>query len=265
MDNKKRVLEARSKRNGIVFYSNKNPLICYEVYINEKGEIQKEKIPREVSEGRDNDAWMPEYSVKLRRIEKILKVVMAVVGIISIIIIKKISIAIGLMYFSMIALRDFLRFVELSYQLKCGEKQPIARFHAAEHMVLNAYERKQRIPTIEEIKKASRFDRNCSSKTSINKIFIFGIMSAVICLSGSISIYSYFILIIAVIIFNVIQQRYNILKFLQVFVTKKPSNKEIEVALEGIKFFEEMEEQIPELFKMGGILICFRCDNKNEK
>lgn len=43
MDSKKTILEARSKRNGIVFYSNKNPFICYEVYINEKGRYKKSK------------------------------------------------------------------------------------------------------------------------------------------------------------------------------------------------------------------------------
>ena len=34
------------------------------------------------------------------------------------------------------------------------------------------------------------------------------------------------------------------LRFLQILITTPPTNSEIEVAVEGIKFFEKMEEKI---------------------
>lgn len=105
--------------------------------------------------------------------EKRIKIAMAILGIISIFLTRKITIAFGLMYFAMIALKDLIYFTESSYQMKCGRMQDLARFHSAEHMVSNAYTKVQRIPTIEEIKKSSRFDRYCSSRIYINKILIF--------------------------------------------------------------------------------------------
>ena len=83
MDSKKTILEARSKRNGIVFYSNKNPFICYEVYINEKGEIQKEQIPRGLSEIKDEDLSEAKYSEKMKVTEKRIKIAMAILGILD--------------------------------------------------------------------------------------------------------------------------------------------------------------------------------------
>ena len=44
MEEKKEIFRARSKENGIVIYSNKNPLLCYEAYIDEKGEIHTSPI-----------------------------------------------------------------------------------------------------------------------------------------------------------------------------------------------------------------------------
>ena len=265
MDSKKTILEARSKRNGIVFYSNKNPFICYEVYIKEKGEIQKEQIPRGLSEIKDEDLSEAKYSEKMKVTEKRIKIAMAILGIISIFLTRKITIAFGLMYFAMIALKDLIYFTESSYQMKCGRMQDLARFHSAEHMVSNAYTKVQRIPTIEEIKKSSRFDRYCSSRIYINKILIFGMLSIVICLSGFVPVHIYIMLAAALLIFTVIQQKYNIFRFLQIFCTQKPTDKELKVAQEGIKFFEEMEEQTPSFFGGGGILLCFRhVDNDKE-
>ena len=165
----------------------------------------------------------------------------------------------------MIALKDLIYFTESSYQMKCGRMQDLARFHSAEHMVSNAYTKVQRIPTIEEIKKSSRFDRYCSSRIYINKILIFGMLSIVICLSGFVPVHIYIMLAAALLIFTVIQQKYNIFRFLQIFCTQKPTDKELKVAQEGIKFFEEMEEQTPSFFGGGGILLCFRhVDNDKE-
>lgn len=266
MDSKKTILEARSKRNGIVFYSNKNPFICYEVYIDEKGEIQKEQISRGLSEIKDEDLRNAEYSKKMKITEKRIKIAMAILGIISMILTKRVNIAFGIMYFSIIALKDLLYFTDSAYQLKCGRMQDLARFHSAEHMVSNAYTKVQRVPTIEEIKKASRFDRYCSSRIYINKILIFGMLSIVICLSGFIPMHIYLMLVAALFIFTIIQQKYNVFRFLQIFCTKKPTDREIEVAQEGIKFFEEMEEKMSNLFMGGGILLCFRCvDNEKEE
>ena len=49
----------------------------------------------------------------------------------------------------------------------------LAKFHAAEHMAANAYEKYKRIPTLEEIRKASKFSARCGSIIRIRKIVNF--------------------------------------------------------------------------------------------
>lgn len=46
----KNVQEARAKRNGIVFYSNKIPIIGYETYRDEFEKIQSRIVPVEIDE-----------------------------------------------------------------------------------------------------------------------------------------------------------------------------------------------------------------------
>ena len=48
----KNVQEARAKRNGIVFYSNKIPIIGYETYRDEFEKIQSRIVPVEIDEYR---------------------------------------------------------------------------------------------------------------------------------------------------------------------------------------------------------------------
>ena len=54
----------------------------------------------------------------------------------------------------------------------------------------------------------------------------------------------YFVIFIGTIYFSNLAKRKGWLRFLQIFITTSPSDEEIEVAVEGIKYFEKMEEQL---------------------
>ena len=56
----------------------------------------------------------------------------------------------------------------------------LSRFHSAEHMALMAYHRNESMPSMEEIKKTSRFDKGCSQVESILIPFATSLASSII-------------------------------------------------------------------------------------
>lgn len=252
---KKQVFKARSKEDGIVFRSNKIPALSYEVSINPKGKIETQMLPTAVSHIKEMEVLTNEELNKKRKVELGCKIAIWILAILSIYISKQVSIAFALIYFSITALRDLLEFCQLSFNLKLGKNKSTARFHAAEHKAVNAYKKKQGIPSMEEVKKASRFDKICGSRKYIDKILFFLLVSIVIALSAFVKIYVHTILVIFVLLTFLLEKKYGMFRFLQILVMNKPTDKELEVALAGIKFFDKMEDDIPEDECCQGIII----------
>lgn len=266
MKGNKDIFKARSKEDGIVFRSNKIPVLSYEASINASGKIETQVLPTMVSEIKEMGGLISTNKEKERKVELYCKIAIGITAILSIIISKQISIAIALIYFSMIALKDLIEFCQFSWSIKVGKFKSTARFHAAEHKVINAYRKKQRVPTIEEIRKASRFDKMCGSKNYINKIVIFGLVSIVIALAPFIKLHEYSILLMLVCIFSWLGKKYEIFRFLQIFVTNKPTDKELKVALAGVQFFDKMEEEIPEdCCPMGFMIMAIDSEDEEEE
>lgn len=125
-------------------------------------------------------------------------------------------------------------------QIKMNKKyKSLARFVAASHMATNAYLRLQRIPTLAEAKKCSRFSTDSQVIFTFAKILTY--------LSGGLvflllpSSFSWIIFIIlSILIYGLTVT--GIFNFLQIFITSKPFDEELNVAIRGIKSFEEMED-----------------------
>lgn len=134
----------------------------------------------------------------------------------------------------------------MMYEMKSkkGKERAHARYHAAEHMVINAYYKLQRVPTIEETKESSRFSKICGSREIICRIWTYSLASLEMAFIASKSAIVYFVIFIGTIYFSNLAKRKGWLRFLQIFITTSPSDEEIEVAVEGIKYFEKMEEQL---------------------
>ena len=120
-----------------------------------------------------------------------------------------------------------------------------------------AYMDLNRIPTIQEVKKYSRFSEYCGSMYFINKVV------KPICLSVVTLFFSYDMsIIIRILIYLPILllidhiQKRGWFKYLQVLFIDKPTDQEIEVAIEGIKEYEKMEDSIKRNYK-GAIFIGF--------
>lgn len=189
-------VEAMSKRNGILFYSNKDPMIGYVAERDENGKIKCDKTFVLFEKYKNLKNYQEENKGKA-----------------------------------------YIR-------TKKGKERAHARYHAAEHMVINAYYKLQRVPTIEETKESSRFSKNCGSREIICRIWTYSLASLEMAFIASKSAIVYFVIFIGTIYFSNLAKRKGWLRFLQIFITTSPSDEEIEVAVEGIKYFEKMEEQL---------------------
>lgn len=148
---------------------------------------------------------------------------------------------------------------------KKGNAKSIARYHSAEHMVINCYEKLKRIPTFEEVKNASRFHKRCGSRMYINNMVMHLLLSLSYAFVANWNVIFHLSLCILILIFRLFADKEGWLRFLQVFVTAKPSDEDIELAIEGIKNYEKMEKvfqddsDLIEMFNMppSGIFISF--------
>lgn len=243
MEERKFVGEARSKKNGIVFYSNTFPLIGSETFRDDCGTIHSRIIPVRSDEFIEYLGTLDEKGNSFNKWKVIaFDIILASICLLS----GNLWFVIASIYFSILVSFDLFRFIRVAYQMKSkkGKESSTARFHAAEHMVINAYEKLQRVPTFDEVKKSSRFLKECGSSKILYKISSYTLMSLIIAFVAEWNIYIYFLLVIIIPIFMAIANKKRWLRFLQVFVTEIPSDSEIELAIEGIKAFERMEEKL---------------------
>lgn len=236
----KHINQARAKEDGIVFYSNATHLIGYYTFRDSNDEIRwttvltNEDELEEINKDRGKQ-------VNKRTIIA-LDAILVGIGVI----LRNISVIMGALYFSIFISRYFFYEIKIIYMIKFrkGRFQSIARYHAAEHMVIKAYEKLQRIPTIQEARTFSRFSKRCDSNKIIFKTIYYTVLSICVVLigffNGSICILITSISIILILIADLKKW----LRFFQVLFTNVPSDDELEVAIEGLKNFERMEEEI---------------------
>lgn len=248
MTKKKNILEARSKKNGIVFYSDICPRYGAETYIDDLGIIHSIIIPVQLDELIDISEILAHNEKS--RFSKFIPLVFDVILIIVCLILRNPWYIFASIYFSVTASFDLFHFIKSAY-LKFSESDYRSRtkFHSAEHMVVNAYRKFQRIPTFREVKQSSRFSKYCGSRILYHNIVESILMSLIIVLSSKYGILFCYLGFIFINMFMSIVKRMGLLKFLQIFVTSPPSNVEIQIALEGIKAFEDMEEKLRQIIK----------------
>lgn len=120
------------------------------------------------------------------------------------------------------------------------------KFHAAEHMVLNAYGKLKRVPSIEEIRQYSRFDKDCGTNSVTQIIMNYTLMF--LCTFISNQLYMLLgMLFINIIVFILMQCGF--LNFLQKFTTIIPTDKELKVAIAGMNVWFENEKKKKEKSK----------------
>ena len=114
------------------------------------------------------------------------------------------------------------------------------KFHAAEHMVTNAYRKLKRVPSLEEIRDYSRFHNSCGTNLTTQLVMNFILMF--FCTFISNPLYR-FIGMLSVNIILLILLLCGFLNFLQKFTTIIPTDKELSVAIAGMNVWLENEKK----------------------
>ena len=130
------------------------------------------------------------------------------------------------------------RFVITTFIERKKEKNAY-KFHSAEHMVLNAYEKLKRVPSLEEIREYSRFSNYCGTNVTTQLVMNFTLMF--LCTFISNLLYSNIGMLSANIIVIILLQC-GFLNFLQKYTTIIPTDKELLVAIEGMNVWFENEK-----------------------
>lgn len=236
----KNIIEARSKENGIVFYSNLNHWIGYEVYREETGQIGNQIVFTQL------DEFFQIKETEEKKVNKWLVVFLDAILISIGVMLRSVSVIVGALYFSLTISNLFFNELKCIFEIKSknGKRYSLGKYHSAEHMAIAAYKSMQKIPTIEEAKQFSRFSKACGSNEVINKTLFFLLLSIELAL-GDVLIFPYDILLMIITtILIIVAGEKKWLRFLQVCYTNIPSDDELEVAIEGIRFFDYMESEI---------------------
>ena len=113
------------------------------------------------------------------------------------------------------------------------------KFHSAEHMLINAYSDLGRVPTLEELKKYTRFNKYCGGNLA-------GILTIILIImlwcTFTFTLLQSCIIVVCSFIVLLFFRQLGLLNFIQLFTTMKPTNKELELAIEAAMYWEECEE-----------------------
>lgn len=113
------------------------------------------------------------------------------------------------------------------------------KIHAAEHKVLNAYDKLGRVPTAKEINKFSSIHIACGFNSILNKIVTFFVISLGIAFINQLGFVKTILICFGLI---VITWLFSPLRTLQKLVTASPSHRELNLAIAGLSHLLELEK-----------------------
>ena len=234
----KEIQFAKATQNGVIYYSNEKPFLrAYETTINQNGEI--ETLERE-----SNPFCYTGNFVETEEIEEKFSYLGVLLFdaflIILFTFLKNEQFFISACIFALGVSLRFFRFTNILYQMKTNY-QSTARFFAASNMVRNAYVKLQKVPTIEEAKKCSKISKSCTIAFSLSRLISNITILIVITLLSSESFVIYTLLAIGVPVILTLLANWGVFDFVQLLFASKPTDKELEVAIEAVKAFEKME------------------------
>lgn len=242
----KEIAHARSKKNGIVFYSNTMPELAVDAFVDENGVIHTEVVSLILADmlscfrTLDSDDFEVEHILSKDQLVTLDTFLI----LISVVAFRSVAITFALIYFSLLCSKNLLDFIEVALSFKLGTMKNTAKFHSAEHMALNAYHKLQRIPTLEEIKHFSCFSQSCGSMIMFRYTIPHFLVSICLACINTLNPIMYVLLVIACYLFVLFLDKVGLLKFLQIFLTSKPTDLELKVAIKGLEEFEKMERNI---------------------
>jgi len=246
-----KINEAISLNNGIYFCSSSKSNIGVYCYVDTNGKIKTERCSFSASETiKQNIYSIPKdnYSIFI-----IVNLFLALLACISFNFFTHSPVALSLLILFLLnsSPKSYILYL-CFFEAHCKKNtKKVYRFHSAEHMVVNYFNKNQKLPTIDEITYDYMFEENCNfylnifllvSKTlfwiiSVLLIFNFNTFSILwIPTIFSISFWGTFLL-----------DRFKILKYLEIIYLKMPTKEELEIALIGLSELINMEKTTVEL------------------
>ena len=135
-----------------------------------------------------------------------------------------------------LAMSVVLNFLKFYFDNRIILGENVLRYHAAEHMVFNAWQNLKKVPTLGEIKKFSRFHKLCG--TNSTTIFL-GILISILLSTFLVNIGLSIAMIACCICILICANKLGYLNLLQFISTKEPTDKELTVAIKALKFLKE--------------------------
>lgn len=236
------ITKARSKSDGIVFFSNKIPIAIDAC-------VEKEKISIHIIPSLLDSMF--EYNEKDGKIEKrkiLFKrtLIFNVIFIFLSLFLKSFYITYSVMYFSLFISLELVMLINNFYDFDKHHRlvpKSVTRFHAAEHKAIKAYKKFRRVPTAQEIKKESSFSNNCGSNFTLMKLITNFTLFLSIFLSEFGREYTLFFLSLTIFLLILRVSGKNLI-FLQFLVTAKPTDLQIECALRGIQELDKINSKM---------------------
>lgn len=232
-----RVKEAQTTNNGIYFFSNKYPNYATLTTIDKNGQITIMWTDEIVQESSYSD----EKAFEIQKRISFIVLLLFASGIWTAF--KNSSNIPGISELRAVLVICVIGVISVfaGYVFRDRKNRRIKRLHGTEHMCVNAYNDLGRVPTLDEVKKYSRYNPNCSTNLHTKCVFI-----SFLCFLCTYipNIVIMIIAMIGVIFFIRFLTRQNLLNFLQYFTTSEPTDRELLGAIEGMHVWakHEMED-----------------------
>lgn len=251
---------ARSNQNGIDFCSNVLEGSELKAYFNDDDKFVAEKrLVGPTFILKDTPIGIPsEVKKKNKKIGLAIGIALMVLSVFTL----EFSIMLAAFYFAFFGVKEILNFISLVkiYRTPNEKGRTIARFLAVKQKVLNAYAKNDNtIPKTEEVKKASWFSKECEVQSTIRTVVHAILFTAILCLSA-LNTWLYLGVAIVYLILYALEIKFSYLRVLQIFFLQEPTDKEIALAVEGLRELEIMENEFSENFGDGGIVVSFGDD-----
>lgn len=152
-------------------------------------------------------------------------------------IVKNFNLFVAFASFALILSPKLFNFIFKVFLYKFGSEKwkKAARTHAAIHMVMNAYEEYQRVPTVEEAQSFSRYTENCKSFSKEFSLFLYSCVFVLVAIFNFNTIICVFISTAVSLIFNIMKRR---LVFLERLILSNPTESDITFVINRLKVLE---------------------------
>ena len=236
------ITSARSTHDGIVFYSNLVPFLGVHSIVTPDGRFEAGPTITLIEDilGIFGGGTLSAYVISSRMVWFVNFIILFAVVSFT----KDFWLIFATVYFMVTVSQSFYQFLVFAATIKLGSCKRLGRFHAAEHMAVNAYNTLQRVPTMDELREFSRFSSSCGSKSMTKEILYSTINAILISTTGRISFWLYLVCVIIWLLIYFHLCKTSGYRFLQIFITNKPTDVELNVALQGLKELDKLEEEL---------------------